>query len=93
MSFHGKPHTTPDTLSEAVTKTIACVASLNMVDLLRFSSHSHRRLVKLQAFILVQKERAIFFVTLLSYHRTEVLISATAAHWSVLFYQNQLFLL
>lgn len=86
MSFRGKPHATPDTLSEGATENSAGVASLNMVDLLRFSSHSHHRLVILQAFILVQKESVIFFVTLLSYHRTEVLISATAARRSVLFY-------
>lgn len=88
MNFQGKSHATPEILSEAATENNTCVASLNTVDLLCFCSHSHHTLVKLQAFILVQKECVILFVTLLSYHGTEVLTLVTAAHWSVLFYQN-----
>lgn len=55
--------------------------------MLLFSQSSYVT-VKLQAFILVQKEHVILFVTLLSYHRPEVLISVAAAHRSALFYQN-----
>lgn len=59
-----------------------------MVDLLCSCSHYHHTLLKLQAFIPVQKERVILFATLLSCHRNKVLILVTAAHQSVLFYQN-----
>lgn len=88
MNFQGKSHATPEILSDAATENNTCVASLNTVDLLCFCSHSRHTLVKLQAFILVQKECVILFVTLLSYQGTKVLTLVTAAHWSVLFYQN-----
>jgi len=93
MNFQRKFHTTPDIPSEAATENNTYATSLNMVDLLCFCSQSHT-LAKWQGFIPVQKERVILFVTLLSYHRNEVLILVTAAHRPVLFYPNdELFLL
>lgn len=69
MSFQGCSHTTPDILSEAVAENATCLASLNTVDLLCFCSLSRHTVVKLQAFILVQKESVILLVTLSSYYR------------------------
>lgn len=74
IQFQGKSHTTPDIPSEATTENNSYMTSLNMVDLLCFSSHGHCTLVKLQVINLAQKEGVTLFVTLLSYHRTEMLI-------------------
>lgn len=79
--LQGKSHPT-DIFSEAANENNIWVASLNTVDLLCSCSHSHHTLLKRQAFIPVQKERVILFATLLSCHRSKVLILVTAAQVS-----------
>lgn len=84
MNFQGKPYARTGVPAANTTY----VPGLGTGDLLGCCSHSSCTLVKLQAFIRVQKERVILFAILVTYIGTEILILVTASHRQRCFFQN-----